>query len=264
MFDDDMIGNPDVQADFCETQIWDDNCAVVAETSIINQFHPDLNLDQETAAYISATNGWYQPGGGTSPDVIGNMMDSFGISSHTNTNATASDLAWELQQGHGIIVGVNSSELWETGPFAEIKHEICKAFGLDNQIWNPADHAVTVTGIDKSDPENPMVVINDSGVPDGAGVEYPLDKFIDAWENGGCYYVATDDPLPSMANVGSELESFWDHLSVPAVAGGVAGLGAMALTGYFTEDPELVLENGIEFGSFAYHLFSNEDFARLI
>ena len=262
MFDDDMIGNPDVQADFCETQIWDDNCAVVAETSIINQFHPDLNLDQETAAYISATNGWYQPGGGTSPDVIGNMMDSFGISSHTNTNATASDLAWELQQGHGIIVGVNSSELWETGPFADIKHEICKAFGLDNQIWNPADHAVTVTGIDKSDPENPMVVINDSGVPDGAGVKYPLDKFIDAWENSGCYYVATDDPLPSMANVGSELESFWE--SYVDASSGIEDFSIGTFEDVLNVDSELAEMTAQVDESFMSNLFSNEDFARLI
>ena len=50
MFDDDMIGAPDVQSEFCEQQIFTDNCAVVAETSIINQFCPELNLDQETAA----------------------------------------------------------------------------------------------------------------------------------------------------------------------------------------------------------------------
>lgn len=259
---DDMIGIPDVQSDFCEQQIFDDNCAVVAETSIINQFCPGLNLDQETAAYISATNGWYHPGRGTSPDVIGNMMDKFGIGNHTNTCATAADLAWELQQGHGVIVGVNSSELWETGPLAEIKHEICKVCGLDNPVWSPADHAVTITGIDMSDPDHPMAILNDSGV--GATVKYPLDKFIDAWENSGCYYVATNDPLPSMLNVGSELAEFWGNLTLVDVAAGAAAFSAGVVTGLFTDDLEVAKISGMVAGSLVYDLFGDENFARAI
>lgn len=259
---DDMIGIPDVQSDFCEQQIFDDNCAVVAETSIINQFCPGLNLDQETAAYISATNGWYHPGRGTSPDVIGNMLDKFGIGNHTNTCATAADLAWELQQGHGVIVGVNSSELWETGLLAEIKHEICKVCGLDNPIWSPADHAVTITGIDMSDPDHPMAILNDSGV--GATVKYPLDKFIDAWENSGCYYVATNDPLPSMLNVGSELAEFWGNLTLVDVAAGAAAFSAGVVTGLFTDDLEVAQFSGVVAGSLVYDLFGDENFARAI
>ena len=259
---DDMIGSPDIQADFCEQQIFDDNCAVVAETSIINQFCPDLHLDQETAAYISATNGWYHPGVGTSPDMIGNMMDKFGIDNHTNTCATAADLAWELQQGHGVIVGVRSSELWETGPLADIKHAICKACGLDNSVWSPADHAVTITGIDTSDPDHPMAIINDSGV--GATVTYPLDKFIDAWENSGCYYVATNDPLPSLQNVGSELSNFWGNLQLPDIASGAAAFTVSAATGYLTGDPELAFLSGELAGNVVQKLFDDEGFARAI
>lgn len=265
MYDADMIGIPDVQADFCEQQIFDDNCAVVAETSIINQFCPGLNLDQETAAYISATNGWYHPGGGTSPDAIGNMMDKFGIDNHTNTCATAADLAMELQQGHGVIVGVNSSELWETGPLAEIKHEICKACGLDNPVWSPADHAVTITGIDVSDPDHPMAILNDSGV--GATVKYPLDKFIDAWENSGCYYVATNDPLPSMSNVGSELSQFWGRSPWVDAAAGVASFATGAVVGYLTDDLEVGAYSGQLAGAVVYdlcNLLDDDNFARSI
>lgn len=262
MFDDGMIGAPDIQADFCEQQIFDDNCAVVAETSIINQFCPDLNLDQETAAYISATNGWYHPGAGTSPDVIGNMMDTFGIDNHVNTSATAMDLAHELQQGHGVIVGVNSSELWEQGPLADLKHAICKAFGLDNPVWSPADHAVTVTGIDTSDPDHPMVVINDSGV--GGTTVYPLDKFIDAWENSGCHYVATNDPLPSLQNVGSELSEFWGRISVRDAASGVAAFATGAVVGAYTGSVELADASGQLAGAIVSDLLSDDVFARSI
>ncbi|MBQ8015501.1 MAG: hypothetical protein IJ264_04865, partial [Clostridia bacterium] len=53
-----------------------------------------------------------------------------------------------------------------------------------------ADHAVQVIGIDYSDPDNPMVILNDSGHPDGCGEMVPLDDFVDAWEDSGCQMIA--------------------------------------------------------------------------
>lgn len=193
MLDDGILGMPDTQAEFCEPQIFPDNCAVCAETSILNQCIPGLDLDQIDAAQISASNDWYVPGEGTSPDVIGNLLESHGIETHTVHNATVEQLASEVMQGHGVIVGVNSGDLWAEGPLAELKNFLYDTLGL------PADHAIVVTGFDVSDPANPQVIINDSGVLDGAGVRYPLDKFVDAWQNSDFYYVATDAPIQEYA-----------------------------------------------------------------
>ena len=263
--DDGMIGNPDVQADFYEQQIFEDNCAVVAESSIIHQFHPEINLDQNEMRYISEMNGWYHEGGGTSMPDIGNMMEKFGVECHTNVHATAADLAWELQQGHGIVVGVNSSELWNSGPLADLQHAICKACGFDNPEDMPADHAVTVTGIDMSDPDHPEVIINDSGVQNGAAVHYPLDKFVDAWENGNCYYVATNDPLPSLVDSGIKDSQVWGKLSVAdeMIADATAILTSVVTTA-FTDDPVFGSEAGRAAGNFVANLLGDEDFARSI
>ena len=54
-----------------------------------------------------------------------------------------------------------------------------------------------MTGFDVSDPDNPMVIVNDPGHPDGQGHAYPLDRFMDAWENSNFIMTATDDPLPA-------------------------------------------------------------------
>ena len=259
-----IIGNPAAQADFSEMQIFDDNCAVCAETSIINQFHPDLRLNQATAAFISAQNGWYVPGHGTSPDVIGNLMDAFDIPNHTVTNASVQELALELQQGHGVIVGINSSQLWDSGPLAELQHFLCKAFGLDNSIWQPADHAITVTGIDMSDPHNPHVIINDSGVPDGAGVSYPLDKFLDAWENSDFQYTATDAPIPSLAAAGVESPGFWDSFSWADWISAGVGVGTAFAIGINTGDIGLALEGGGLATATTAELFDSDAFARMI
>jgi hypothetical protein len=77
-----------------------------------------------------------------------------------------------LDNGNKVIVGVDSGQIW---------------YGDENNIFSPentADHAVEVIGIDKSDPDNPMVVLNDSGSPDGCGELVPLDVFENAWNAG--------------------------------------------------------------------------------
>jgi hypothetical protein len=127
----------------------------------------------------------------------------------------------ELQNGHGVIVGVNSGELWDTGLLGELKNFLIEAFGLDSSAFIGADHAVTVTGIDVSDPGNPMVILNDSGDPYGAGASYPLDKFMDAWEHSDFYYTATDVAIPDHATANSLNFDIGDFL----------GIGTTLLTG---------------------------------
>ena len=186
------IGDPISHVHEWEHQIECDNCAVAAEVSLINHF--GFNISQQDANMISAENGWYHPGGGgTAPDNIGNMMDMFGIDNHTCYNASVQDLAAELAAGHGVIVGIHNEDLYNNDSLAQI---IADVTGYDNPIDMPANHAVVVTGIDMSDPSNPMVVLNDPGIPNGAGATFPLDAFMDAWENSNCYYTATDHPLP--------------------------------------------------------------------
>ncbi len=209
-----MIGNPFDQADYWQLQIEPDNCAVAAETSILNQF--GIDLSQEDACYISASHGWYQPGEGTSPDEVGNLMDLYNIPNHRVMNATVQDLAAELRQGHGVIVGVRSDQLWDTGSAGEFWNWLCKASGLDTPEFSPADHAVVVTGINTSDPSNPMVILNDSGDPNGQAHSYPLDRFMDAWQNSDFYYTATDQALPSGMQ-GVESLPFWSMFASAAV-----------------------------------------------
>ena len=244
-YDDYFIGNPAAQMDDWILQDTPDNCAVAAETSLINQFlTDDLTLDE--ASYISLSNGWWQPGMGTNPDEIGNLMDFCNIPNHTVMGGSIEQLAWELEQGNGVIVGVNSAELWDEGILNTIKHFFLDAFGLDNV--NPADHAVVVTGIDLSNPDQPMVVMNDSGIPGGAAVKYPLEQFVDAWENSGFYYTATDAPIPDSpypppSSLGFDLGDFLGMVTTAFTGDLVAGEIVNAGTDYLTQvDWDSVLE----------------------
>lgn len=245
-YDDYFIGDPAAQMDNWIYQNTPDNCAVAAETSIINQFLPvDLTLD--VAGYISSSNGWWQPGMGTNPDEIGNLMDLYGIPNHTVMGATIEQLAWELEQGNGVIIGVNADELWDLGILNTIKQFFLDAFGLDD--INPANHAVVVTGIDLSNPGQPMVIINDSGTPNGAAVSYPLEQFVDAWQNSGFYYTATNVPIPDAAyppptSLGFDLGDFLG-LAVTAYTGDqIVGELVNMSTDYLTQvDWDAVLQS---------------------
>lgn len=220
MYHEYYIGDPAEQMDDWVFQNEIDNCAVAAETSLINQF-VDTPLSLDEANYISYSNGWWQPGDGTQMDEIGNLMDLRGIPNHTVTDASVEQLVAELQNGNGVIVGVNSHELWDEGILNDLKQFFYEAFGLDNPDFNPANHAVVVTGIDLSDPNHPMAILNDSGTPNGAAARYPLDQFVDAWDNSGFFYTATDIPIPdqtSPSDLGIDL-------------GDLLGLGTTILTG---------------------------------
>ncbi len=245
------IGDPTIID--CELQIMPDNCAVEAERSIINLFvNPPLS--QQDAMYVSATNGWYQPGAGTSMTDIGQMMDTYGIPNHTVVDASVADLARELAMGHGVIVGVDSEELWDNGPLAELKQWLSETFGIDFGDIG-ANHAVVVTGIDVTDPANPMVIINDSGVPGGEGQPYPMDKFLQSWEDSNCYYTATDVPLPSenlhgsAENMNTALGDILGDLTGAFIAG-FTGAAAFSLTG----DPITAVAVGADAGMFTNDL----------
>lgn len=200
------IGDPVEQIQYWDHQDLDYDCAVVAQASVINQYL-DSPISETQAVFDAAFNGWLTPDG-TRSDDVGSLLDLYGIPNHHVGGATIEQLAAELQAGNRVIVGVNSAELWADGPGAEFSNWLCDVFGLDRADFTRADHAIVVTGIDVSSPDNPMVIVNDSGKPDGAFDHYPLDRFMDAWENGNFSYVATDAPPPGHFALDFDLAGF--------------------------------------------------------
>ena len=83
-----------------------------------------------------------------------------------------------LNNGGKVIVSIDANEIW---------------YGHDNNIFSPAssaNHAVEVIGVDRSDPEHPMVILNDSGNPNGRGEMIPLDIFEATWGDGDSQMIA--------------------------------------------------------------------------
>ena len=216
---DDVIGTPETDIWFWEIQTTGFTCAVQAQRGIIEMFTGDP-ISESQLVYEATTHGWLTDAG-MSPFDVGNLLELHGIDCHSQSNATVEQLMAELASGHKVIIGVDSGELWgEDSP-------------LEDFFQEKADHAVWVTGVDLTDPDNPKVIINDSGTSDGAGKSYDLKLFVDAWEDSGFDYVATNKAPVNLGDqidgfdteiagftelinwLGDNFGGFWDYLNSP-------------------------------------------------
>lgn len=184
---DPQFGTPqtDVQV-WAGQQGYPDTCAIRCQEFVLEQFTGTL-FDEAALVQEATSAGWYTPGGGTSLSDLGNLLESHGIAVSRYEGATVFHLANELAQGHKVIVGVDSGELWGQHPILEALED---RFGIAG-----ADHAVVVSGIDTTDPDQVQVVVSDPGTGEAAAI-YPLDQFVDAWRDSDFFMVTTQDPAP--------------------------------------------------------------------
>jgi len=178
-----VIGTPATDTFFWDgQQQLDDGCAIKCQEFILEQF-TGQEIDELALANYAQAQGWYTPGQGTPFEALGNILEANGIAVNRYVNATLYDLANELAQGHKVIIGVDSAELW---------------FQTDG---NGADHALVVSGIDTTtDP--PGVVVHDPGT--GSVARYPMEQLLAAWDDSNHFMVSTVEPappsLPEMVN----------------------------------------------------------------
>lgn len=163
-------------------QLAGDTCAVKSQQIIMKAFGVDI--PEEVLTNESAIKGYYMPGVGSDPAQVGQLLNDHGIATHSMEGANVYDLVNELAQGHKVIVGVDSDELWRPSFFNDL-------FGEE------ANHALVVTGIDTTDPNNVKVLVTDPGNGDVIQ-SYGLEQFMDAWHDSNCMMVATNQAPPAI------------------------------------------------------------------
>ena len=171
---DDIVGSPVETMQPWHTQETPSTCAVAAQEFVLDHFF-DRDFTESELREIAEENGWYADG--TLMQDVGNLLEHFGLNVERSTDNSLEDIGNCLNGGGQVIVGVDADELWEGG---------------SDDFFGPgmgANHAIQVIGIDQSDPENPMVIINDSGVANGCGAMVSADLFMDAWNDSGNYMV---------------------------------------------------------------------------
>lgn len=185
-------------------QSYADTCAIKAQQLILNDF--GITCTEDDLVKYSAEQGWYN-GNGTSMEDVGHLLEDAGIQCTKQCDANVFNLISELSQGHKVIVGVDSGELWGNRFIEWLK---------DFFLGVTPDHALLVTGIDTSDPNNIKVIVTDPGTGE-AGKAYSLEQFMDAWSDASCYMCSTNDPVPSTVPGMENFDYMEGHL--PDVAG---------------------------------------------
>lgn len=160
-------------------QEYSDTCAIKAQQLILES--NGIDISEHELRDEAMQNGWYAPGYGTPMEDTGNLLDAHGLEVHRQQNATMADIANELSEGHQVIVGVDSGELWNAGPdetFEDFIH------------GEKADHALIVSGfvLDPLTAEK-NVLLTDPGTGDVC-MEYPVEQFEDAWNDSGDFMVS--------------------------------------------------------------------------
>lgn len=160
-------------------QSYPDTCAIKSQQLILESNGVDVS--EAELRDEAMRNGWYVPGYGTPMENVGDLLESHGMGVHRYVNSSVSDIANELSKGHQIIVGVDSGELWNSGPDETFEDII---------YGEQADHALLVSGI-VVDPftSEESVLLTDPGTGDVC-MEYLMEQFEDAWDDSGDFMVS--------------------------------------------------------------------------
>lgn len=179
-----VAGEPLQSMDHWELQSKPDTCAVVAQMMVIEEL-TGRDLTQEDVVRVAENAGVYAEGMGTPQELLGGVIEAYGLEAETINHASISDIESHLNSGEKMVVAVRADDYWnpEAGSMDE---QLYKTLGLPDP---GANHCVEVIGIDRSDPQHPQVIVNDSGHPDGRGMAIPMDQFEDAWANSGNFLV---------------------------------------------------------------------------
>ena len=171
-----ISGDPAESMEVWEYQGDTQRCALYSQKFVVEAL-TGQKIDIEEFTDIAIANGWFTEEGGTTFLNMDNMLDHYGIDNKMSFHNTINDIEECFAKGGKVIVSLDSDQYWH---------------GKEGNIFAPqsgANHAVQVIGIDRTDPNNPMAILNDSGTISGRGEMVPLDVFEEAWEVGDCQMI---------------------------------------------------------------------------
>lgn len=150
------------------------SCAVSVQEIIAEQLL-DKEISETAVIDYAEQIGWYDPVEGTTLNNTGNVLEAMGLEVERDYYGTLSEVMQALANGEKVICGVDNMILYDPR-FADMPGRV-------------ANHAVQLVAIDFSDPENPQVILNDTGVPNGQGIHHDLEVFMAAWKTSGNFAV---------------------------------------------------------------------------
>jgi hypothetical protein len=171
-------------------------CVLYSVHTVLAELQIPHDIDEMVQR--ATANGWFQYDDNTGElqgiklDDIDRVLASYGVGSHQIGGYDADDklvpvtesdavqaLNTALVNNHRVIVGVDGDEI---------------ASGRDDLKDLDSNHVVAVSGIDYA---RRVVILNDSARgARGAGLEIPLDVFMDTWRDSNFSLTITDTSMP--------------------------------------------------------------------
>lgn len=151
-----VCGDPASAMEEWEFQGETGRCAIYSQKFVIEEL-TGQEIDIEELADLAEENGWFSEESGTPLLNMNKILDYYGIQNEMSFHNDIDDIRECLESGGKVIVSIDADEIW---------------FGESDDLFTPGDgpnHAVEVIGIDYSNPDEPMVILNDSGNPNGCG-----------------------------------------------------------------------------------------------
>nr|MBA3280933.1 C39 family peptidase [Acidimicrobiia bacterium] len=174
---DGVHGDPPGDMTYHQTQPGPVDCV---PTSVAMTLSELTGQDVPAADVVAMANseGFMTDTGMAAPDAL-TLFEAYGVDAEVS-QGSLDGLREALDNGDSIVVGLDSADLYSGG-------------GGPFDTGMQAGHAVVITGIDDGPPG--AVYINDPGFPDGAGVEIPLDQFVDSWEDTDNTMIVAEAPV---------------------------------------------------------------------
>ncbi|MCL2468319.1 MAG: C39 family peptidase [Micrococcales bacterium] len=160
-----VVGDPTQYADDWFWQSFDGSCAPASVAMVYAHYTGTDLTDLEFIELANQMQCWANGSGeghpGMYPEGAVALLNEVGIPAEV-TYGSMEALDEALAQGHGVMVAVDSDEIW---------------YGEGDDI---SDHMVAVAAIDH---EAGIVYLSDTGTPSGNMEAVPIEVFVDAWED---------------------------------------------------------------------------------
>lgn len=174
----DGVGDPQGAARFWQRQTGN-SCAIMAQICVLEYLTGRRIGEDEACAWLEEQ-GWYDPYGGTSRANSARVLELTGVPYEVCDGADFETLVECLEQGEQVVVGFNAEEVW---------NPLRDSHGRVVPQPDGGGHAVWITGVDVDDNGSVVVLMNDTGHPEGAARPVALEDFLMAWDHFGNFMV---------------------------------------------------------------------------
>ena len=171
-----------------EVKQYGNSCVWSSEYQVMKDY--GFTGSEEDVIRFATEQGWYNPESGTQAMHMGKALEAFGVPCKVYHGASVNDLLAEVMKGKKVLVTLDADELWAESVAGKALHGFLDILGLHG-----ANHALAVVGFDNTDPQNPMIIVTDTGTGQAAK-SYPVKHFVAAWEDGLCKIVVPENPPP--------------------------------------------------------------------